>query len=68
MIDLIQNEFPSIMALDLNDGGDPQLLEEERRLFYVGMTRAKTRLRLIGRRKMNGHPAQPSQFLDEIQH
>lgn len=68
MIDLIQNEFPSIMALDLNDGGDPQLLEEERRLFYVGMTRAKKRLRLIGRRKMNAHPAQPSQFLDEIQH
>lgn len=68
LIDLIQNEFPSIMALDLNDSGNTRLLEEERRLFYVGMTRAKKRLRLVGRRSMNGRPTKPSQFLEEIQH
>lgn len=68
LIDLMQNEFPSIMALDLNDGGNARLLEEERRLFYVGITRAKKRLRLVGRRSMNGHPTNPSQFLEEIQH
>lgn len=68
LIDLLQNEFPSIMALELNDGGDSRLLEEERRLFYVGMTRAKKRLRLVGRRQVNGRPAKASQFLEEIQH
>jgi DNA helicase-2/ATP-dependent DNA helicase PcrA len=44
--------------------------EEERRIFYVGMTRACSRLILshVGRRKINGRviTMKPSPFLDDI--
>jgi DNA helicase-2/ATP-dependent DNA helicase PcrA len=44
--------------------------EEERRLFYVGMTRARNRLILshVSRRSLNGRVVhmKPSPFLDEI--
>jgi DNA helicase-2/ATP-dependent DNA helicase PcrA len=44
--------------------------EEERRLFYVGMTRARSRLILshVGRRKITGRimTMRPSPFLDDI--
>ncbi len=56
--------FPHSRALD--EGG----LEEERRLFYVGVTRAKRELylTLARRRTVFGAPAYglPSRFLDEI--
>jgi DNA helicase II / ATP-dependent DNA helicase PcrA len=49
-------------------GGDP--IAEERRLFYVGMTRARHRLTLSGcltrRRGGEAMPRQPSRFLGEI--
>lgn len=58
--------FPSYRSVE--EGG--QAIEEERRLFYVAMTRAMTRLYLLfaqgrmlwGSLKFNG----PSRFLDEI--
>jgi DNA helicase-2/ATP-dependent DNA helicase PcrA len=44
--------------------------EEERRLFYVGMTRARSRLILshVNRRNLNGRVLhmRPSQFLDTL--
>ncbi len=66
VIDLLQNEFPSTASLDLAQEGDSALLEEERRLFYVAMTRAKKQLRLIGRKSVNARPCEPSQFLREL--
>lgn len=49
---------------------DPDLVEEERRLFYVGMTRAKEKLSLVSayrRRTYNSWQAnRPSRFLTEI--
>jgi len=49
-------------------GGDP--IAEERRLFYVGITRARNRLTLSGcrtrRRGSDWFPRQPSRFLKEI--
>jgi DNA helicase-2/ATP-dependent DNA helicase PcrA len=58
--------FPSYRSVE--EGG--QAIEEERRLFYVAMTRAMTRLYILfaqgrmlwGSLKFNG----PSRFLDEI--
>ena len=51
-----------------NDGQDT--IDEERRLCYVGMTRAKTHLVLthVGERMKYGRPTQPlpSRFLEEI--
>jgi DNA helicase-2/ATP-dependent DNA helicase PcrA len=70
-------EFPAVFLVGLEDGVFPHQraieeanLEEERRLMYVGMTRARTRLVLtycrsrflFGARMQNA----PSQFLAEI--
>ncbi len=71
-------EFPVVFLVGLEDGvfphqrslGDAQELEEERRLAYVGITRARERLfisRAVAR--MTWGQAQyspPSRFLDEI--
>ncbi|MDO5026671.1 MAG: ATP-dependent helicase [Tissierellia bacterium] len=64
LIDLIEDEFPSAFSLkaDSSDG----MLEEERRLFYVGMTRAKKKLKLITIKNLFDIKAKPSMFLDEI--
>jgi DNA helicase-2/ATP-dependent DNA helicase PcrA len=57
--------FPHARALD-EEGG----LEEERRLCYVGMTRAKQRLHLSYARNRtifgSTMPGIPSRFLDEV--
>src|SRR5439155_5756764 len=49
---------------------DPPLLEEERRLFYVGITRAERKLYLTyaEERRRNGEfmASRPSSFLDTI--
>jgi DNA helicase-2/ATP-dependent DNA helicase PcrA len=49
------------------ESGDPAQLEEERRLCYVGMTRAKAHLYLVRafRRAFSGHHP-PSRFLADI--
>jgi DNA helicase-2/ATP-dependent DNA helicase PcrA len=71
-------EFPVVFLTALEDGvfphmralGDPRELEEERRLAYVGITRAQQRLFLsrASVRTSWGQPAYnpPSRFLDEL--
>ncbi|NYJ73804.1 DNA helicase PcrA [Allobranchiibius huperziae] len=71
-------EFPVVFLTGMEDGtfphlralGDPQELEEERRLAYVGITRARERLHLSRAevRSAWGAPQYnpPSRFLDEI--
>ena len=71
-------EFPVIFMVGLEDGvfphmrslGEPAEMEEERRLFYVGVTRAEQRLFLINavQRALWGAPNfnGPSRFLREI--
>tara|TARA_B100000131_G_C17951737_1_gene546724 strand:- start:95 stop:895 length:801 start_codon:yes stop_codon:yes gene_type:complete len=66
LVGLEQGLFPSYRSLD-----DPSSLEEERRLCYVGLTRAKERLFLfhaLERRLWGGmrEPAIASNFLSEI--
>ena len=70
-------EFPVVFIVGLEEGllphmrslesGDPAQLEEERRLCYVGMTRAKQQLYLVRafRRSFTGHHP-PSRFLADI--
>ncbi|MCL0043947.1 UvrD-helicase domain-containing protein [Dehalococcoidia bacterium] len=52
------------------DDSDPQQMEEERRLSYVGVTRAEQRLylsRAFRRRGWGGsHSSEPSRFLEDI--
>ena len=40
--------------------------EEERRLFYVGMTRAKNVLKICYVKEKNGKETAPSRFVDEL--
>ncbi len=71
-------EFPVVFLTGLEDGtfphlrslGDPKELEEERRLAYVGITRARERLHLSRAQVRSAWGAPqfnpPSRFLDEI--
>jgi DNA helicase-2/ATP-dependent DNA helicase PcrA len=71
-------EFPTVVITGLEEGlfphsrsrEDDEELEEERRLCYVGMTRARRRLLLTGaaRRRVFGEyqATEPSRFIDEI--
>src|SRR2546428_3391004 len=73
-------EFPVVMITGLEDGLFPHSrsimeapqLEEERRLFYVGMTRAEHKLYLTSTRfrryfgNMDQQISEPSRFLSEI--
>jgi DNA helicase-2/ATP-dependent DNA helicase PcrA len=65
LVGLEQGLFPSYRSLD-----DPAAIEEERRLCYVGITRAKERLYLTyaRERRLYGarEPASPSLFLGEL--
>jgi DNA helicase-2/ATP-dependent DNA helicase PcrA len=71
-------EFPVVFIAGMEEGlfphsrssEDEDELEEERRLFYVGMTRAESRLFLTSaaRRRVFGEyqSTEPSRFLDEV--
>jgi DNA helicase-2/ATP-dependent DNA helicase PcrA len=71
-------EFPMVIIAGLEEGlfphsrssDDEDELEEERRLCYVGMTRAQSQLVLTSaaRRRVFGeyHSTEPSRFLDEV--
>lgn len=71
-------EFPVVFIVGMEDGvlphfksfDDPVQMEEERRLCYVGVTRAKQRVYLVRafRRSLMGSSAvgRPSRFLNDI--
>ena len=71
-------EFPVVILAGLEEGlfphsrssDDEEELEEERRLCYVGMTRARAKLVLTGaaRRRVFGdyQSSEPSRFIDEV--
>ncbi len=66
-------EYEKVWILNVNQGTIPYKkaklaaqIEEERRLFYVGMTRAKKELTLCHVRRQFEKEREPSQFLDEI--
>ena len=65
-------EFNVVYILNVNEGNIPykkavlaEALEEERRLFYVGMTRAKKRLVLCSVKRQYDREMEPSRFLEE---
>lgn len=66
MIDLNDGVFPSFKAIKSAIDGDTRELEAERRLYYVGMTRAKKQLNLIHCVSRNGKTIQPSIFTKEV--
>jgi DNA helicase-2/ATP-dependent DNA helicase PcrA len=66
MIDLINGQFPSSSSLDLKNGGNIFDFEEERRLFYVGMTSAKEELTLTCYNVLDSTYVKQSEFIDEL--
>jgi DNA helicase-2/ATP-dependent DNA helicase PcrA len=67
MIDLVDGDFPSSSSVDASEKGKYELIEEERRLFYVGMSRAKHHLSLITPNSIGDKSVSPSRFLLELQ-
>jgi len=71
-------EFGAVFIIGLDDGllphsrsfDNPEAMEEERRLFYVGITRAKDRLYLLRAIQRGGRglaeETYPSRFLEDI--
>lgn len=71
-------EFPVVFIIGLNDGTlpharsfeEPEAMQEERRLLYVGITRAKDRLYLVYAQNRSSfgfaEPVDPSRFLGDI--
>ncbi|MGM0396067.1 MAG: ATP-dependent helicase [Bacillota bacterium] len=66
IIDLVEGAFPSSSSVEALEEGDPSLYEEERRLFYVGMTRARKSLDLLSYEMMDNSQASPSGFFLEL--
>lgn len=65
-------EYDTVFLIDVNEKIMPYKkavleadMEEERRMFYVGMTRAKSRLYLLHSRQINNKEMEPSRFLEE---
>lgn len=69
-------EYDKVFLMDVNEGNIPKLkrgevvtadlLEEERRLFYVGMTRARDSLELLYQMGTKERPKLPSSFLQPL--
>lgn len=66
-------EFDAVFILEANEGMTPYKkavkpdeLEEERRMFYVAMTRARKHLHIYEVREYYNKELEPSRFLDEI--
>ena len=66
-------EFDAVWLIEAVEGQIPykkaktdRETEEERRLFYVGMTRAREQLTVCYTKSKNGKAAEPSRFVDEL--
>ena len=66
-------EFDNVIIIDVNEDIIPhkmstadEQLEEERRMLYVGMTRAKKRLHLFYSKNRYNHSCMPSRFINEL--
>ena len=67
-------EFDTVIMLDVNDGIWPSgqavrngFIEEERRLFYVAVSRTKSNLLLFESGRVQGKQLDPSPFLNEME-
>ncbi len=67
-------EYEEVYLVDVNEKLTPykkavlaEDLEEERRMFYVGMTRAKKRLHIYAAKSINNHEMDHSRFWDEME-
>ena len=68
-------EYEVVFVMDINEGTTPHKkavkdadLEEERRLFYVAVTRAKTYLFLYSFKELYQKDAQISRYIGELRY
>ena len=66
MLDLVDGILPNLESIKAAEKKKTDLLEEERRLFYVGMTRAKKELELLTIENLNDQDVVESQFVGEV--
>jgi DNA helicase-2/ATP-dependent DNA helicase PcrA len=66
-------EFETVVVLDANDGIWPiryaeseAELEQERRVFYVAITRAQQKLVLVPVNELAGHAVRPTPYIEEM--
>ena len=66
-------EYDVVFIIEANEGliphkrsCQPEELEEERRMFYVAMTRARKHLHIYSLSELFGKAAEPSRFLGEL--
>ncbi len=67
LVDLLEGVFPVSRAIQEGAVGLEDALEEEARLFYVAMTRAKNRLELIWGESFGEAELTPSRFIQRLQ-
>ena len=60
VIDVVEGVMPHHMSVR------PEEIEEERRMFYVAMTRAKNKLHLYHVKNRYNQDCEPSRFLSEL--
>jgi len=66
MLDLVDGILPNLESIKSAEKNKTDSLEEERRLFYVGMTRAKKDLTLLTIENLNDQEVIESQFVREV--
>lgn len=66
MIDLVEGVIPSKDDIKEYEKGNSAPMEEAVRLFYVGMTRAKSHLELLSYQEKDGVKVEESQFITDI--
>ncbi|MDP4159279.1 MAG: ATP-dependent helicase [Bacillota bacterium] len=66
LIDLVEGIIPERETIKAEQNGKTELLEEERRLFYVGMTRAKRQLTLCSMNYYHRKRVKSSRFVREV--
>lgn len=64
--DLFDGRFPGAAAIKDLEAGKKELMEEERRLFYVAVTRARKHVELVTAGRIFGEKVKPSRFIREL--
>lgn len=66
IIDLAEGILPSLYSIDEFEIGNISPMEEERRIFYVAMTRSKSELYILYSKYTFGEFLQKSRYIDEL--
>ena len=66
LIDAVDGRFPTYESITQKEKGDSSAIEEEVRLFYVGITRAKEEFIVINVKSTYGKPVSTSRFVNYL--